>query len=84
MCSPNGENIAFLRSSNERVYLCVKAFHNGMNFNQITFSGDVKDFDWSEKSNYIVYLSSTNTDSYNICTINLDTLKMKIYLHANI
>lgn len=75
MCSPNGENIAFLHSSNERVYLCVKDFHDGMNFNQLTFSGDVKDFDWSEKSNCIVYLCSPNTDSYKICNINLDTLK---------
>lgn len=74
MCSPDGKNIAFLHSSNERVYLCVKDFH-GMNFNQLTFLGDVKDFDWSQKSNYIIYLCSTNTGSYNICTINLDTLK---------
>ncbi|MCY6483172.1 hypothetical protein OW763_02230 [Clostridium aestuarii] len=78
--SPKESKIAFLRSIYDKTHLYITDF-NGTDFKQVTFLGNIKDFDWSKDGEYITYICNTDDTSYDICIINLNTLETSTIVH---
>lgn len=71
-CSHNGKKIAFTKSLLEEKRLYIMDKH-GLEQQQVTSFGKVKDYDWSLNDKSIVYIIDENPEKHSMYVININT-----------